>query len=97
MAAIISLLAGALGINRALAGILAAAVALTAVSGVLWGGYELVKHWGAEEVRDQIQKENQNAIHKGLDARMSFDECLAAGGVYDFQRQRCSGPALGTQ
>lgn len=92
---IITLVAGFVGVPRPLAGIIAWAVLAVAASGALWGGYELIKHWGAEELRAKIERENSNAIHKGVDARMSLDECLDAGGVYDFGRQRCDAATTG--
>ncbi|WP_210212744.1 hypothetical protein [Mesorhizobium sp. M7A.F.Ca.ET.027.03.2.1] len=95
MGAIISLVAGFAGVPRPLAGIIAWAVLAVAVSGAVWGGYTLIKHWGAEELRTQIERENTNAVHKGIDARMSLDECLDAGGVYDFGHQRCDAATTG--
>jgi hypothetical protein len=89
MAAIILLGARLLGVSPAVAKVITIMLAIAAALSAAWGGYELIKHRGAEEVREQIQKENQNAIRKGGDAGRSFDDCLAAGGVYDFARQRC--------
>ncbi|RVD13340.1 MAG: hypothetical protein EOS73_25750 [Mesorhizobium sp.] len=95
MGAIISVIAGFVGVPRPLAGIIAWAVVAVAVSGAVWGGYELIKHWGADELRAKIERENSDAIHKGVDARMSLDECLDAGGVYNFGRQRCDAATTG--
>ncbi|TPL30163.1 hypothetical protein [Mesorhizobium sp. B2-4-7] len=92
---LITLVARLLGVSPAVANIIAIVAALAAVSGTLWGGYELIKHWGAQEVRDQIRQENQDAINKGIEASRSFDDCIAAGGVWDFRRQRCSRATLG--
>ena len=61
----------------------------------VFAGYEFIKHKGADEVRAKIEKGNQDAIRKGIDARMSLDECIDAGGVYDFGRQRCTAATLG--
>ncbi|MER8754063.1 hypothetical protein NKH69_00065 [Mesorhizobium sp. M0976] len=97
MSVVISLVAGALGVNRTLAGIIAIAAAVVVASGAALGGYELIKHWGAQEVRDQIEKDNQDAIRKGIEASRSLDDCVAAGGVWDFRRQRCSGTSLGAR
>jgi hypothetical protein len=92
---LITLVAGSIGVPRPLAGIVAwAAIALVA-SGAVLTGYELIKHKGADELRAKIEKENTDAIHKGVDARMSLDQCIDAGGVYDFGRQRCNAAALG--
>ncbi|MER8556155.1 hypothetical protein NKH37_29045 [Mesorhizobium sp. M1217] len=95
MAWIIGLVASRLGVSQALANLIAIGVAIVLASGAAWGVYAFIKHKGAEEVRAKIEKENRDAIEKGLGARMSFDDCLAAGGVYDFKRQRCSRPSLG--
>ncbi|WP_195179903.1 hypothetical protein [Mesorhizobium sp. INR15] len=92
---LITLVAGLVGLPRPLAGILAWAAIALAVSGAVFGGYELIKHRGADELRAKIEKENTDAIHKGVDARMSLDECIDAGGVYDFGRQRCNAATLG--
>ncbi|MER9188282.1 hypothetical protein [Mesorhizobium australicum] len=94
---LLTLVAGAVGLPRPVAGILAWAAIALAVSGAALGGYELIKNWGADEVRAKIEKENQDAIHKGIDARMSLDECIDAGGVYDFGRQRCTAATLGSR
>lgn len=93
MTAVLALAARLLGISPDVAKVIAILLGIAAVLGSAWGGYAYIKHIGADEVRDQIQKENTDAIKNGLDARLSFDDCLAAGGVYDFRRQRCSGPA----
>ncbi|MCA0025458.1 MULTISPECIES: hypothetical protein [unclassified Mesorhizobium] len=89
----ISLVAGLLGVPRPLAGVIAWAAIAVAVSGTVFGGYQLIKHWGAEEVRNQIEKENMDAIRTGVEASRNFDECDRAGGLWDFRRQRCSGPS----
>lgn len=92
---LITLVAGFVGVPRPIAGLIAWAAIALAVSGAVLTGYELIKHRGADEVRAKIEKENTDAVHKGIDARMSLDECIDAGGVYDFGRQRCSSPTLG--
>ncbi|TIP07785.1 hypothetical protein [Mesorhizobium sp.] len=95
MGAIVTLVAGALGVNRTLAGIIAVGAAVIVASGAAWGVYAYVKHQGAEELRERIEKDNQDAIHKGIEASRSLDDCVAAGGVWDFRRQRCSRATLG--
>ncbi|MER9901588.1 hypothetical protein [Mesorhizobium sp. M0130] len=95
MSALIGIVASLVGVPRPLAGILMWAVMLVAISGTVFGGYEIIKHWGAQELRYQIEKDNQDAIRKGIEASRSLDDCIAAGGVWDFRRQRCSGAALG--
>lgn len=92
---IISLIVGRLGVSRMVGGIIAWVVIALLASGASFAIYELIKHKGADELRTKIEKENQHAIQKGIDARMSFDDCIDAGGVYDFRRQRCSSPTLG--
>ncbi|MGX5827352.1 hypothetical protein [Mesorhizobium sp. 43Arga] len=91
---LITLVAGLVGVPRPLTVIIAWFAIAVAVSGTVLGGYELIKHWGADEVRAKIEKGNQDAIHKGIDARMSLDECIDAGGVYDFGHQRCGAATL---
>ncbi|TPM33745.1 hypothetical protein FJ955_03115 [Mesorhizobium sp. B2-2-2] len=90
---LITIVAGLVGVPRPLAGIIAWATIAVAVSGAVWGGYELIKHWGADEVRAEIEKDNQDAIRKGIEASRSFVDCNNAGGLWDFRRQRCSSPA----
>ncbi|KRB26342.1 hypothetical protein [Mesorhizobium sp. Root172] len=95
MSLLITFLVGRLGVSRLVGGVIGwAAIALVA-SGAALGVYEFIKHKGADEVRAKIEKGNQDAIHKGIDARMSLDECIDAGGVYDFGRQRCISATLG--
>ncbi|RWC47947.1 MAG: hypothetical protein EOS55_13860 [Mesorhizobium sp.] len=95
MGAIIGLVAGLIGVPRPLAAIVSWAAIALAVSGTVWGGFELIKHWGADQVRAKIEKGNQDAIRKGVEASRSLDDCIAAGGVWDFRRQRCSAATLG--
>lgn len=90
-----TLIVGRLGVSRLAACAIVWAVIALLASGTAFTVYEVIKHRGAEEVRAKIEKENQDAIHKGIDARMSFDDCMDAGGVFDFRRQRCASPALG--
>jgi hypothetical protein len=92
---LISLVAGFVGGSRPLAAAVVLATIALAAAGAAWGGFALVKHWGAEELRAQIEKENQDAIRKGIEASRNFDDCNAASGVWDFRRQRCSGAAPG--
>ncbi|RWI86933.1 hypothetical protein [Mesorhizobium sp.] len=95
MSVLISLLVGRLGASRQVAGAIAWATIAAIVSGAAFTAYEVIKHRGAEEVRAKFEKDNRDAITKGIDARMSFDDCIDAGGVYDFRRQRCAGAPLG--
>ncbi|RWF39713.1 MAG: hypothetical protein EOS46_30480 [Mesorhizobium sp.] len=95
MTALITVIVGRLGISRMVAGAVIWAVIALAVLGAALGVYEFIKHKGADEVRARIEKDNQDAVYKGIDARMSLDECIDAGGVYDFGRQRCNAATLG--
>lgn len=95
VSAIITMIAVRLGVSRLLGGAIAWAVIALVASGAAVGVYEFIKHKGADELRAKIEKGNQDAIHKGVDARMSLDLCIDAGGVYDFGRQRCNAATLG--
>lgn len=89
MAALILLIARLTGLSEDVAKVGSIVVGIALALGSLWAGYEFIKHLGAEEVRQEIQKENQDAILKGTGAGRTLDECIAAGGLYDFGRQRC--------
>ena len=95
MSLLITIIASRLGLTRIVAGAIAWAVIALLASGAAFTAYEVIKHKGADELRAKIEKENQHAIQKGIDARMSFDDCIDAGGVFDFRRQRCASPTLG--
>ncbi|BAB54408.1 hypothetical protein [Mesorhizobium japonicum] len=95
MSFLITLLVGRLSVSRLAGGIILWAVIALMASGAALAVYELIKHKGADEARAKIEKGNQDAIRKGIDARMSLDECIDAGGVYDFGRQRCNAATLG--
>ncbi|WP_051370667.1 hypothetical protein [Mesorhizobium loti] len=95
MSFLITVLVGRLGGSRLAGGIIAWAVIAVVASGATLGVYEFIKHKGADEVRAKIQEDNQDAIRKGIDARMSLDECIDASGVYDFGRQRCRAATTG--
>jgi len=94
---ILAVIARLLGVSPDVVKLIAIVIAIAVALGSAWGGYAYIKHRGAEEVRTQIQKENTDAIKHGFDARLSFDECLAAGGVYDFRHQRCAGASDGAR
>lgn len=95
MSFLITLLVGRLGVSRLAGGVIAWAVIALVASGTVFGGYELIKHWGADELRAKIEKDNQDAIRKGIDASRNFDDCNSAGGLWDFRRERCSSPPGG--
>lgn len=92
---LITFVASVIGVPRPVAGLLAWALIAAAISGTILAGYELIKHWGADEARAKIEKDNQDAIHEGIEVSRFFDDCTAAGGLWDFRRQRCSSPAAG--
>lgn len=94
---IFALAARLLGISPDVSKVIAILIGIAIALGSAWSVYAYVKQRGAQEVRDQIQKENTDAIKRGFDARLSFDDCLAAGGVYDFRRQRCASPSDGSR
>ena len=83
---IITLIAGRLGVSHLAAGAIAWGVMVLIASGAAFGAYELIKQRGADEIRARIEKENQDAIRKGIGASRSLDDCIAVGGVWDFRR-----------
>jgi hypothetical protein len=95
MTLIIAAIARLIGVSPAVAQVIAIMVAIAVALGSVWGGYEYIKHQGVVEERARNDKDNQDAINKGIDARMSFDDCIDAGGVFDFRRQRCAGAQVG--
>ncbi|TIQ18878.1 MAG: hypothetical protein E5X51_23435 [Mesorhizobium sp.] len=95
MGIVVAFIASRLGISSTVASIIAIGATILAASGAAWGVYAYVKHIGAEEVRERIEKDNRDAILKGVEASRSLDECVASGGVWDFRRQRCSRTSLG--
>ncbi|MBZ9857460.1 hypothetical protein LB566_27110 [Mesorhizobium sp. CA13] len=80
MTGLITIVAGLVGVPRPLPGIIAWATIAVPVSGAVWGGYEIIKHWGAQEVRDQIEKENADAIRKGIEASRLLTTALLLAG-----------------
>ncbi|WP_032900899.1 hypothetical protein [Mesorhizobium ciceri] len=95
MSLLITFLVDRLGVSRLVGGVIGwAAIALIA-SGAALGVYEFAKQKGADEVRAKIEKDNQDAIRKGIDASRNFDDCNSAGGLWDFRRERCSSPPGG--
>jgi hypothetical protein len=91
MTAIIAAIVRLFGVSPAIANIIAIMIAIVIALCGVWAGYELIKGKGAEEVRTQIERDNQDAMRKGIEASRNFDDCDAAGGLWDFRRQRCSG------
>ena len=91
LTAILAAFARLLGISPDTAKVIAIMIVIAAALGSAWGGYAYIKHSGVLQERSRIEKENTDAIVKGIATSRSFDECLAAHGVWDFRRQRCAG------
>jgi hypothetical protein len=85
----ISIIVRLFGVSPAAAQVIAIVVAIAVALGSAWGGYELIKHRGVVEERARTDKDNQDAVNKALEAAADFDDCLAAGGRWDFARRRC--------
>lgn len=92
---ILAMAARMFGLSPDAAKVVAIMIAIAAALGSAWGGYAYIKQLGAQAERARIEKENTDAIVKGIATSRSLDECLAAHGVWDFRRQRCSGSAGG--
>ena len=90
---ILALAVRALGITPAVAQVVAILIAIAVALGSAWAGYAYIKHRGAEEERARAERENTDAILKAIEASRSFDDCVSAGGVWDFRRQRCASPS----
>lgn len=95
VAAMLAAAARLIGISPDIAKVVAILIAIALALGSAWGGYAYIKHSGALAERARVEKENTDAIVKGIATSRSFDECLNAGGVWDFRRQRCSGASGG--
>jgi uncharacterized membrane protein YuzA (DUF378 family) len=91
-AIIIALVARLFGVSPAVAQVIAIMIAIAVALGGVWGGYEYIKHQGVVEERARIDKDNQDATDKAFNAARSFDDCVAASGVWDFRRQKCLRP-----
>ncbi len=92
---IFALIARWFGISPAVAQVVAVLIGIFAVLASGWALTEYLMHRGAADERAKIERENTDAILKAIEASRSFDDCIAAGGVWDFRRQRCSSAALG--
>ena len=77
------------GIGPTIAPVIAWGFIILAAGGLAYGGYELIKHVGVVEERARTEKDNLDAVNKALEAAANFDDCLAAGGLWDFRRQKC--------
>jgi hypothetical protein len=92
MATIIAAIVRLLGVSPAVAQVIVIMVAIAVALGGVVGGYEYIKHQGVAEERARIDKDNQDATDKAFNAARSFDDCVAAAGVWDFRRQKCLRP-----
>lgn len=97
MAVVIAIIARLFGVSPAVANLIAIMVAIAVAISAAWGGYEYIKHIGADQERARIEKDNQDAIDKALAAATDFDACLDAGGVWDFRRQKCGRAEIGAR
>lgn len=95
MAAALSLIMGLFGVREGIAKVIAIAIGILVALGAVWGCYEIVKRRGADEVRQEIKDQVNEAGIKGSEARLSRADCVTRDGVYDFRRQVCTGLAPG--
>lgn len=95
IAALAGILVSRTGLGQGLAKLIVWAGLILAAGVVVVGGYELIKHRGAEEVRNQIKEQNDEAGLAGSGARLSRRDCVAAGGVYHFDTGVCAGVEAG--
>lgn len=89
----IAIVASLLGIDRRLAGAIVIVAAIVAAGGAIWGGYALIRKSGADAVRTEIERQNNEAGIKGATTRDNLRRCTVAGGVWDFRAGKCRGAA----
>ena len=65
------------------------AAAVLAVFLCLAAGYVAGKRDGRSSVETKIERQNNEATGKALDAARSYDECIDAGGVWTFRTGKC--------
>ncbi|URQ76158.1 MAG: hypothetical protein NBV76_05205 [Candidatus Ochrobactrum gambitense] len=56
---------------------------------LLVGGYAAGKLSGKASIETKIERQNNEATVKALDAAHSYDECIDAGGVWTFRTGKC--------
>lgn len=56
---------------------------------LLAGGYATGKLSGKARTETKIERQNNEATGKALDAARSYDECLDAGGMWTFRTGKC--------
>ncbi|KAB2701304.1 hypothetical protein [Brucella lupini] len=66
------------------------ALAALAVAALIAGGSYLAgKLSGKASTETKIERQNNEATGKALDAARSYDECIDAGGVWTFRTGKC--------
>lgn len=69
---------------------LKSALAILIAAVVIFGGGYLVGHSdGSSGVKTEVERQNNEAAGKALDAARSYDECIDAGGVWTFSTGKC--------
>ncbi len=63
--------------------------ALVAAFLLLAAGYVAGKRDGRSSVEAKIERQNNEATGKALDAAHSYDQCVNAGGVWTFRTGKC--------
>ncbi|KAB2762744.1 hypothetical protein F9K98_13180 [Brucella anthropi] len=56
---------------------------------LLAGGYVAGRLSGKASIETKIERQNNEATGKALDAARSYDECIDAGGVWTFRTGKC--------
>lgn len=65
-------------------------LALLIVAVVIFGGgYFIGNRNGSSNVKTKIERQNNEATAKALDAAHSYDECIDTGGVWTFRTGKC--------
>ncbi len=65
-------------------------VALVAAILLLLGGYLAGLKDGVIRVETRMERKNNEAVSRALDAAHSYNECLDAGGVWVFRTGKCT-------
>jgi len=63
--------------------------ALAAAALIAGGSYVAGRLSGAASTETKIERQNNEATGKALDAARSYDECIDAGGVWTFRTGKC--------
>lgn len=63
--------------------------ALVAAFLLLAGGYVAGRLSGTASTETKIERQNNEATGKALDAAHSYDECIDAGGMWTFRTGKC--------